>query len=126
VDSVRPTSFPGKTRPRALSFCQQLDGVNVEHASASLAFRPSSRATSARRSLRGERPPLSRAVGTGEFLRLVRPANKCLSETCRPKPRRRADGIERCKAERQSPFLPPLRAVTEMPDYPRPARAAGY
>ena len=40
---------------------------------------PSSRATTARRSLRGERWPLSSALGTGEFYVLFAPANKCLS-----------------------------------------------
>jgi hypothetical protein len=39
-------------------------------------FRPSSRATAARRSLRGERRPLSRLVGMNQVLRRPRPADK--------------------------------------------------
>lgn len=52
MGSVRPTSFPGKTRPLALSFCQQLDGLNLEQASASQAPPPEQPAMTARSSFR--------------------------------------------------------------------------
>ena len=46
--------------------------------------RPSSRATTARRSLRGERRPLSRAVGTGEFCAARDQRTSVPSEPCLP------------------------------------------
>jgi hypothetical protein len=78
-----------------------------KHRQAYLGFRPSSRAATARRSFLGERRPLSRAVGTGEFYVSFAPRTcVCLRRVCRRSMRRallraatRVLRLQRCKRE---------------------------
>jgi hypothetical protein len=84
----RPKSSSGSLMSSLLSY--EGNGTGGREAGLLKSLRPSSQATRARRSSRGERWPLSSEVGTTTFLCVRQPASKCLCQTCPRKDAKRA------------------------------------